>query len=127
MGEDLRELQDALEVQASLLGRFYIERGRSDSSASGPSDEIERIIHAFTDGHMRIHKLRVRINDDDINASVRELLTLQGELGDRKTSRLHQKEILHGSLDGLITGMQERIGELLSIESRNVGDSGSES
>ena len=114
-------------MQAGLLGRFYIERGRSDSSAAGPSDEIERIIHAFTEGNMRIHKLRVRINDEGINAAVRELLMLQAELGNRETSRLQQQVILYERTDGLITAMQERIGELLSIESRKLDDSGAKS
>jgi hypothetical protein len=119
--QDLRELQDALEVQASFLGRFYIERGKSDVSDS-PSEEVERIVHAFTEGNMRIHKLRARIRDEIIDDSVRDMMAAQGELARRDTTRSRQKEVLYGDLDGLLTGMQQRLGELLAVEDRAVTD-----
>jgi hypothetical protein len=78
--------------------------------------ELERIIHAFTEGDLRIHKLCARVRADDIDESVRALLEEQTELAKKTTSRLQQQQILYGSIDGRLTGLQARIGELLAIE-----------
>jgi hypothetical protein len=85
--ETLRELQDALEVQAGLLGRFYLERGRSDAAERTASEEVERLVHAFTEGNLRIHKLRARVRDHGIDESVKDLMGAQGELANWDTSR----------------------------------------
>jgi hypothetical protein len=114
--QDLREFQDACEVQAGLLGRFYIERGKSDAAGIGPTAEIEATIHAFTEGNLRLHKLRARFRDDATDQSVRKLMEAVGELAKTQTARGRQRQILYETIDPLLVGMQERIGGLLAIQ-----------